>query len=202
MFDDLLREMRKLELGVQVSIKLEIDDNGYFDRCCPSNECGMHFKVMYEDWADIVRDEVVYCPLCRHEAPSTEWNTLDQDNYHENLGVSYVHREIGKALQNDARRFNSRQNRDSFITMDMSYRPGHIPIPIPAKATSIMTQEFQCMECGCRYTSIGATFFCPACGNNNIFETFMNSIETVKKAIDAIPTLRQEFIHLYDRKRC
>jgi hypothetical protein len=49
----------KLERGVQVSIDLDIDDNGYPDRLCPSDECGTHFKSMFEDWRPIVRDEIV-----------------------------------------------------------------------------------------------------------------------------------------------
>lgn len=72
MFDDVLRKLRQLERGVQIPIQLELDDNGYLDRVCPSDDCGTHFKVMFEDWRDIVRDEEVFCPLCRHDAESTD----------------------------------------------------------------------------------------------------------------------------------
>ena len=75
MFDDVIRKLRQLERGVQVPINLELDDNGYLDRVCPSDECGTHFKVLFDDWRDIVRDEEVFCPLCRHDGESDEWNT-------------------------------------------------------------------------------------------------------------------------------
>ena len=191
MFKDVLRELSKLERGVQIPIDLELDDNRYLDRRCPSDECGAHFKVMFDDWRDIVSDEFAYCPLCRHDAESSEWNTPEQVKYIKNAVTNYVHKKLAGAFQTDARRFNSRQSRNSFIQMNMSYRPSHISILATAKATDVMTQEFRCDECKCRYSSIGAAFFCPSCGHNSVLDTFANSIKTVKQTISAIPTIRR-----------
>ena len=60
-----------------------------------------------------------------------------------------------------------------------------------AGARDVMTQEFACEECSCRYSSIGAAFFCPSCGRNSVLETFANSVDTVKKTISAIPAIRE-----------
>ena len=190
MFDSLLRELGNLERGVKIQIDLEIDDKGYLDRRCPSDECGAHFKVMFDDWRDVVRDEVAYCPRCRHDAESSEWNTPEQAKHIKNAATTYVQSRLGRALQTDARRFNSRERRDSFIQMNMSYRPGHIPTIPMTKATDVMTQQFKCDECNCRYSSVGAAFFCPSCGHNSVLDTFANSVQTVKNTIDAIPTIR------------
>jgi len=190
MFDDVIRKLRQLERGVQVPIQLELDDNGYLDRACPSIECKTHFKVMFDDWRDIVRDEEVFCPLCRHDAESSEWSTPEQAEYIQNAAEAYLQKQLGQAFKSDSRRFNQSQSRNSFIKMSMSYKPGRIPIPVPANATDIMTQEFKCDECNCRYSSVGAAFFCPSCGHNSVFETFSNSVQTVKKTLDAIPAIR------------
>ena len=56
MFEDVLRELRKLEQGTKITIQLELDDNGYLDRLCPSDECNTHFKVHFDDWRNVVRD--------------------------------------------------------------------------------------------------------------------------------------------------
>ncbi len=168
MFDDIMRKLRQLERGVQVPIQLELDDNGYLDRVCPSDECKTHFKVLFEDWRDIVRDEEVFCPLCRHDADSTNWNTPEQTEYIQNAVNANTQKELDRAFKSDSRRFNRSQNRNSFIKMSMSYRPGRTPVPIPASATDIMTQEFQCEECNCRYSSVGAAFFCPLCGQETV----------------------------------
>ena len=198
MFDHLLREIRKLEGTNRIPVKIEVDNNGYIDRQCSSNGCAAHFKVMLEDWRDIVRDESVYCPHCRYESTSSDWNTLEQREYHANIARGHVQNRIGKALQSDARAFNSRQRKDSFIGINMSYRPGNMPIPIPAAATALMTQEFRCPECNCRYSSIGAAFFCPSCGHGNVVGTFFNSIETVKRNLVAVPSLRETLTDTHD----
>ncbi|MBA7535445.1 hypothetical protein ES705_27701 [subsurface metagenome] len=194
MFDDVLRELRRLKRGVKISIDRELDDNGYLDRLCPSGECGTHFKVMFEDWRDIVRDEIVYCPLCRHDAESSEWNTPEQTEYIQKATTAYVQKQLGRAFRSDSRKFNTSQSRNRFIQMKMSYRPGSTPIPVPANATDIMTQEFACEECNCRYSSIGAAFFCPSCGHNSVLDTFANSVETVKKTVSAIPAIRDALV--------
>ncbi len=190
MFDDVLRKLHQLERGVQVSIDLELDDNGYLDRVCPSDECGTNFKVNFEDWRDIVRDEEVFCPHCRHDAEATEWKTPEQVEYLQQAATAYVQKQLGQALRSDARQFNRSQDRNSFIKMSMSYKPEHIPVPVPANAAEIMTQEFTCEKCNCRYASIGAAFFCPSCGHNSVLDTFANSVETVQKTLAAIPAIR------------
>ena len=73
MFDDVIREIRRLERGVQFSFELEIDGDGFLDRVCPSSQGNVNFKVMFDDWRDKVRNGVVYCPICRFEAESGEW---------------------------------------------------------------------------------------------------------------------------------
>ena len=198
MFDDVLRKLKKLELGVQVTIQLELDDNGYLDRVCPSDECGTNFKVMFKDWRSIVRDEQVFCPLCRHDAESTQWNTPEQAEYIKNASTAYVQKQLAQAFKSDSRKFNRSQDRNRFIQMSMSYKPGHIPIPVPANAADIMTQESQCVECKCRYSSIGASFFCPSCGNNSVLDTFANSVKTVQKTVAAIPAIRTALTEVAD----
>ena len=73
----------------------------------------------------------------------------------------------------------------------MSYRPGPIPLLLPVMASEIMRQRSICDECGCHYSSIGAAFFCPACGHNCAASTFDNAIETVRRTIKTLPAIRK-----------
>ena len=191
MFDHVIRELQGLQGSVQIPVDFEIDDRGYLDRQCPSAECGDHFKILYEDWATIVSDDVVYCPRCRHEEVATEWNTPEQHEHIRRAALNYTRRRIGDALQRGARRVNSRQNRSNFISMRMSYRPGPVFALLPPSAAEVMTQEFQCGDCGCRYTSIGTAFFCPACGRTSILESFANAMETVTNTMATLPTVQR-----------
>lgn len=54
-----------------------------------------------------------------------------------------------------------------------------------------MRQRFLCERCACRYSSVGAAFFCPACGHNSAISTFDAAVETVRKTMDSISTIRQ-----------
>jgi hypothetical protein len=44
MFDELMRELRRLERQ-QVSVSMPTDAEGYLDRECPSDACLSQFKV-------------------------------------------------------------------------------------------------------------------------------------------------------------
>ncbi len=74
MFGELERRLEELGRGVRVSIQIPLDEKGYIDRKCPAEECKTEFKVQSDDWQAKVRDEVVFCPICRHQAAGTEWN--------------------------------------------------------------------------------------------------------------------------------
>jgi hypothetical protein len=190
MFDETLKRLRQLNEGVKVSIDMPLDEDGYFDRRCPGEQCGADFKVLYEDWREKVSDAVVYCPLCRGEAEATEWPTPEQQRYIADFARAYIAGEVGQYLRQDAEAFNRRQPRSGFIRMSMSFRPGSSTFVIPADVAAQMRQKFTCEQCGCRYASIGAAFFCPACGHNSADTAFDLSIETVRKLIGSLPGVR------------
>jgi len=198
MFDDLLKELKKLERGRTVSIQIETDDNGFFDRECPSSNCGANFKVDFQDWKNIVRDEEVFCPICKHAAKSTEWNTRPQVEYIKKAGLADIQKRLGKAMKSDARKFNRSQPRNGLISMSLDYKPSRISFPVPAKAADVMTQQFLCDECNCHYSSIGAAFFCPSCGHNSVLDTFANSVDTVQKTLAALPAIRNSLTECAD----
>jgi uncharacterized Zn finger protein (UPF0148 family) len=191
MFDRLLRDLKKLERGVSVPVEIPLDEQGHMDRRCPSAECRSEFKVLFEDWRDKVRDDVVYCPICRHEAVATEWNTAAQEEYKRRVAVAHVRKVVNNAMQQDARDFNSRQPRGGLISMSMSVRPGATSILIPPQAAEAMRQAFVCEACGCRYSSLGAAFFCPACGHNSAQTTFTTAIQTVQASIRNLQAIRE-----------
>lgn len=191
MFDRTFRELKKLEHGMRIPVKLPLDKKGYLDRKCPSELCTASFKVLFEDWRNLVRDEPVYCPICRYVAPATEWNTEVQADYIKEVGMSYTKRVIGGALQEDTRSFNRRQPKSGFITMSLSVKLTPETIILPVEAAEIMEQSFLCESCGCRYSSVGAAFFCPACGHNSAVTTFDKAIETVLHTISSLTEIKE-----------
>jgi len=193
MFDNIIRELKKIEQSggkIPVSIPIPIDNNGYLDRRCPSEACLADFKVLMEDWDHKFSGDQVYCPVCREEAKSTEWNTPEQQEYISQVGFNHIQGIISQALSQDAKDFNRRQ-RPGFITISMSYKPGTPTLIVPISAAEELRQKFTCEQCGCRYSSLGAAFFCPACGHNSAESTFTQTIEAVQKSLAALPAIRE-----------
>jgi hypothetical protein len=166
MFDKLLNELKKLEHGVKIPVKLPVDDDGYFDRECHAETCHAEFKVLFQDWQEKVSDEKVYCPICCHEAPSGEWNTDEQHEYIKAIAVAHVQDVVHSALTDVTQRFN-RAKRPGFVSISMSAKRGTHQTIVPVEAAKAMRQQFTCEVCGCHYTSIGTAFFCPACSHNS-----------------------------------
>lgn len=191
MFDKLLRKLRKLEKGVRMPIQIPLDENGEMDRQCPSAECRAEFKVVFDDWRDKVRDEVVYCPFCRHEAPATEWNTEAQQEYIERAAMAHIKKVVNRAMREDARRFNARQPKGGLISISMHVKPSGSTVLIPPSAAEQMRQRFICEACQCRYSSVGAAFFCPACGHNSAQTTFAAAVESIRTLISHLPRIKK-----------
>ncbi len=76
MFEETIRQLKKLEDTHKISVPIEADEEGYLDKECPSEDCLFQFKVHAEDLANLFKDEAVFCPLCREQiehAKETGW---------------------------------------------------------------------------------------------------------------------------------
>lgn len=190
MFEDTIRALRQLEGQTTVSVPISDDEEGYFDRECPSEECLFQFKILSEDWKDKVHDEEVFCPFCGHAADADKWWTQDQIEHAKQAALAQIKSAFGDALKRDAARWNRRQPRNSFISMTMKVdsRPQHVPLP-PAAAEP-MQLKITCPSCSCRYAVIGAAYFCPACGQNAADQVFALTIAGIRKSIGALDAVR------------
>ena len=192
MFENLIRELEELKRMKKLSVPIKADKEGYLDRECPNKECQFQFKVQEDDWKNLFRDEQVFCPLCRHEAKADSWWTTQQINKAKDQIIKHIHGRIGRALEEGARDFNSRQSRNSFISMSVRYsgsRQYNYILPVPAKKEMLL--KVICKECNSRYAVIGSAFFCPSCGHNSVEETFDNSLIKVKAKLKNLTLIRK-----------
>lgn len=190
MFDKLIRELKKME-RMKVSIPIETDSEGYFDKECPSDNCMFQFKVYAEDWADRFKDESVYCPMCGHNAPADSFWTTEQVKKGQDQAFEYFESKLSKALSDNAKDFNRRQPRNSFITMSMHYKGSKSNYYImPIQAQKELQQKITCSKCSARYSVLGSAFFCPCCGYNSVSETFDNSIRKIEAKLKNLVVVR------------
>lgn len=188
MFDDVIRELRRLERGTTISVPLPSDEHGYDEKECPNPECLARFKIHTDDWSNLVPEERVFCPVCRHEAASQSWFTPEQVEYAQAIAFRQVQGQIDRAFTHGARR-SQRRPSSGMVSISFSYRPGRLPYVAPLSAGEILEQRSTCEVCGCRYASIGAAFFCPACGHNSARSTFGDTLTTIRAGLDLVPKL-------------
>ena len=191
MFDDLIREIDRLGTGMEVGVSIPPDEEGYAERECPNPECLARFKVQDEDWATFVQEEAAYCPVCRHEADSESWWTTDQIEYARQVAFQQVKDRFDQAMRRGVQGANRRAPMGGLISFSFSYEPGHRQYVAPLAAGEVLEQRSACEACGCRYASVGAAFFCPACGHNSARSMFADTIANVRRGLDLIPRLTE-----------
>lgn len=190
MFEDLIKEMERMN-DRTVSIAIETDEKGYLDRQCPAEDCEFIFKVNSEDWSNKFKDESVWCPLCRHEAPAKEWFTIAQVEHAKEEALAVVKGSINNALRSGAQKFNRRQPKNSFISMSMKVSGGvNRTHTIPAQAAELMQLEIRCECCESRFAVIGSAYFCPACGYNSVTRTFSDSLRKIRAKKESVEIVR------------
>jgi len=190
MFEHLQRRLRALSETTEISVPLEADSEGFFDKECPSEACLFQFKVDEEDWGNIVRDEEVFCPSCGHTAPAKSWYTTEQKEAAKEYAIDQITNEINAAIRADAAASKRRAKRNSFISITLEAKGGRDTVLLPVAAANPMRLRTRCEECGCRYSYIGAAYFCPSCGKNSASHTFFQTLETIRTTARLGPTLR------------
>lgn len=194
MFEDLIKQLQELN-GRSISISIQTDEKGYIDKQCPSKQCEFLFKVNEEDWSNLFRDEAVWCPMCRHEAPADQWFTTEQVAHSKSEALTVVKGEINNALRSGAQKFNRNQSRNGLISMSMEVRGGtQRTYTLPAKAADIMQLEILCDNCSARFAVIGSAYFCPACGVNSVVRTYHDSLRKIGAKKNSEEIVRQALV--------
>lgn len=191
MFKKLQRELQKFGQLKEISVPIEPDAEGYLDKECPSEPCYFLFKVHSDDWANIVRDEEVFCPSCGHVAPAQSWFTRGQVEAAKKYTISTITNSMNKAMRADAAASKRRQNRNSFLSITLDVKGGRDAVLVPVAAAEPMRLRTTCESCGCRYSYVGAAYFCPSCGANSASHTFTQTLNTIRTAAGLGETLRK-----------
>lgn len=180
MFDDIIRGLQNLPEQQLISVDVVLDDDGYYDRLCPAEECGNAFKVLFEDWRDQVPEEEAFCVICGEVAEPSDFNSEGQTRYFTEQAMGHVTSQLDSIF----RAATPRRVDAGMISMSLTYQPGARPIVIPSAAEPVLLQRSACENCGCHYASLGASFFCPACGHNSARTTFGGALATVRASMD------------------
>ena len=190
MFDNLQKQLRRLAATQQVSVPIQCDAEGYIDKECPSAACLFQFKIYGDDWTNIVRDEEVFCPSCRHAAPAKSWYTTAQIEAAKEYVLGSVVNGLNGAMRADAQASKRRQKPGAFLSITLDVKGGKDAVLLPVAAAEPMRLRTRCDDCACRYSYVGAAYFCPSCGKNSASHTFLQTLATIRTAASLGGTLR------------
>ncbi|MBI6563383.1 hypothetical protein YA0745_21810 [Pseudomonas synxantha] len=190
MFDNLQKELRRLAATRQVSVPIESDAEGYIDKECPAEACLFQFKIYSDDWTNIVRDDEVFCPSCRHAAPAKSWFTTAQIEAAKQYALGTVINGLNGAMRADAQASKRRQKPGSFLSITLDVKGGKDSVLLPIAAAEPMRLRTRCDDCACRYSYVGAAYFCPSCGKNSASHTFLQTLATIRTSAALGGTLR------------
>jgi uncharacterized Zn finger protein (UPF0148 family) len=186
MFDDLIRELKRMERE-PVRLPIDADADGYFDRECPNEECEFQFKVMLDDWEEGFEGPEMHCPLCGMLASADHFWTKEHLAQAEEQATRYFSGRLGQAMARGARSFNSRQPRGGFISMSLEYKgPTHVPALVPVEAAEEMQLKITCEQCNARFAVIGSAFFCPKCGHSSAVQVFNDALTKIEAKVEHI----------------
>lgn len=190
MFDETIRTIRKLDGISRIPISVQYDEDGFFDRQCPSDDCSFQFKVFGQDWKSKVRDEEVFCPSCGHTAESGHWSTPEQVEHLKKFAIAHIKGQLNTAMARDAAQWNRSQSKGGFISITMNVNQKPTRVFLPPGAAETMRMKITCPMCECRYAVLGAAFFCPSCGHNSADQQFSQSLSGIVRSMDAIGEVR------------
>lgn len=170
--NDLLRKFKafseELENLSGKTITVLPDANGMIDKRCPKEGCKSYFKVNSDDWKNIVKDEVVYCPFCKNNSKAEDYMPPEQ----RTAIVQGIRRSV---MEN-----------------------WHHGTPINQNIFSLPSKEefelhIQCEKCSVRYSVLGTAYFCPCCGFNSVERNAKSSIEKLMLKAERIESIQKAF---------
>lgn len=189
MFEDLSKALKGL---TSVSIPIEKDKKGFIDKQCPNEDCEFLFKVEHEDWSNLFKDEAVWCPLCRHQAPADQWFTKAQVEHSLGEAKRVVENTIHNALVSGADKFNRKQSKYKFLSVAMKVSGGKkSTYALPAEAVDEMELEIECESCAAHFSVIGSAFFCPCCGENSVTQNYSDAIRKIRSKKENIEVIKK-----------
>ncbi|HCL4201866.1 TPA: hypothetical protein N2C53_003980 [Pseudomonas aeruginosa] len=190
MFENFQKELRRLAASQQLSVPLESDAEGYIDKECPAEGCLFQFKIYGDDWTNIVRDDEVFCPSCRHAAPAKSWFTTAQIGAAKKYALGTVINGLNGAMRADAQASKRRKKPGAFLSITLDVKGGKDAVLLPIAAAEPMRLSTRCEDCACRYSYVGAAYFCPSCGKNSASHTFLQTLATIRTSAALGGTLR------------
>lgn len=174
-------------LGNQVRVSMKADEDGYFGRECPVQECLGYFKVT--PGTGIQGPAPCHCPYCGHSGDNNTFWTQEQLEYAKSVAL----RQFTDALQSDLKsmEFDHRPRGGFGIGISMKFKPG-AQVPIRHYKEKALETEVVCDHCTLRYAIYGVFGWCPDCGVHNSLQILGKNLELARKQLVLAESVEKE----------
>ena len=170
---------------IKFSIPMRNDEEGFFGRECPNEECLGYFKI--ELGTGLQGENLpCHCPYCGHVGPHDTFWTRDQLEYTRSAAMREVQKYVGDMLKSTFP--PSRPRRGDFISLTFEYKPGR-PLPLYRYEEKQLETALVCLECGLRYAVYGVFGYCPDCGSHNSLQILDANLDLASKELALASTL-------------
>ncbi|MCR6110058.1 hypothetical protein HXA35_06925 [Bacillus sp. A301a_S52] len=165
---------------MEIKFEIPTDDNGLYGREC--SICEGYFKVKGDKGLDT---ELITCPYCGYRSKMDEFFTPDQIEYIQ----SVVFQELGKFVHNSFKQLE-KGNRKGFLTFKVNSKLKRLPLKLYSEQQ--LQTNTKCEVCELDYAIFSVFSYCPNCGNDNIFQVFKKSLDSLNKQLKAFSKLEIE----------
>jgi hypothetical protein len=168
----------------QFSVPLLPDEDGFFGRECPNEDCDTkYFKIGrtipegMKDAAEDFSQAELTCPYCGTVENMQRFFTQAQVDWIKSMMIRDVQKAFGDMLENAFRPL--RKNRGGMISVSVEVKRGSLP-SVRYYLEEKLKQEVRCDKCGFRYAIYGVSFHCPLCGRGSLTQHLARSGATVR----------------------
>ena len=165
--------------GIELSIPISTDEDGFLGRECPEEECLGYFKV--EPGTGLVGEDLpCHCPYCGHTAPHDHFWTQDQLKYAESVAMRKAQDYFLGMLEDTLP--PTRPRRNDFLSISWQVKPG-APLPLRHYQEKELETKLVCDDCGLRYAVYGVFAHCPDCGRHNSLQMLASNLDLAAREL-------------------
>lgn len=171
--------------SIEFSIPMGNDEDGFFGRECPNENCLGYFKI--ELGTGLIGEDLpCHCPYCGQTGPHDTFWTQDQLEFARSVAMRKVQEHVDDMLEDVFKPIPRRRN--DFISISFDVKPGR-PLPLHRYQEAQLETTVVCDSCGLRYAVYGVFAHCPDCGAHNSFVMLDSNLELASKELELAGTL-------------
>lgn len=173
------------------SVSLPTDEDGFFGRECPEQDCLAYFKLHHSEYGLAKESGLLSCPSCGIRANHETFMTPEQ------VGRSQAAiRELAQATAHQLLReaFSGfKPSRGSGVSLTFKPGPPHRPRPLPTYVERETVRTFTCPAGGHRAVIYDRLIACPYCGSDTPLRAVLDdNLAVMRRLLDSLEHLPEE----------